>query len=304
VWQVFDTTVSATPFVSGAKYVSVILIGAGGGGGGGRFGVSTAASGGGGGSGAPRIIRPRIPISIFTNLGVYAFGVTIGAGGTGGAGATTDGSNGTAGTNGGATSLNISTSKFSSQFSWQPGPGVAGSGGTTTTGSGGAPFTTLPWNGFQGAAGGTGRTTFGDSAYSQQPWPYNSGPLGGNGGFGKGNAGTVIFGVTPVLGYLGGAVGSSSFGTSGIDAVVVSQRLMDELFQLKKFPDIFELQNYMPAGGGTGCGGDTTANTAGGNGGAGWRGSGGGGGGGASGVAGGNGGAGGNGCVILCWEFE
>ena len=128
---------------------------------------------------------------------------------------------------------------------------------------------------------------------------------GGAGGSGKGQGLTNSFVLPPILGIPQAGVSyGTGRGNNGIDASVYGYRLFNYLLQLPKFPNFFEVMNYLPGGGGGGQGGNTTTNTAGGNGGNGYLGSGGGGGGGASGVKGGDGGVGGNGFVLLCWEFE
>ena len=86
---------------SGAKYIKLIMLGAGGGGGSGRRGAAGTLRTGGGGGGSGQVVIVDIPASAVGSTET----VTIGAGGAGGTAVPSDSTNGNAGTAGGNTTF-------------------------------------------------------------------------------------------------------------------------------------------------------------------------------------------------------
>lgn len=247
---------------AGAKWVRVILYGAGSGGGSGARQPTTSSSGGGGGSSGGSFLLFENNADVFGATET----VTIGAGGAGGASVLTDNTNGNPGTR------SATSTSFGSFYRASNSPG--GGGGTNTAGGGAGTqmasllyFTQLGTG--SGGAGGTGAagSASGNSATAQ-----NFIPLGGGGGSGRsttltskagGNAGfTTIAGpftAGSIVSFAGGSGGNISGAPNGTNGT--SRTLQ-----------------YM--GGGTGGGGGAyIVGSAGGNGGnGGWPGGGGGGG--------------------------
>ena len=156
---------------AGAKWVEVIMFGAGGGGGaGGRYATSSGRAGGGGG-GAGGFLRTTVPASTLN----ATESVTVAAGGLGGASVTTDttagngaplGSSSTfsiyvaAGGSGGGGGTNISSTQGSGRAGWFNGvsasTGSNGSSGTTSAGNVASNTTTATSYMATGGAGGAG----------------------------------------------------------------------------------------------------------------------------------------------------
>ena len=264
--QTFGSPTSSGTFTwtkpAGAKWVRVILYGAGSGGGSGARQPTTNSSGGGGGSSGGSFLLFENNADVFGATET----VTVGAGGAGGASVLTDNTNGNPGTR------SATATSFGSFYRASNSPG--GGGGTNTAGGGAGTqmasllyFTQLGTG--SGGAGGTGAagSASGNSATAQ-----NFIPLGGGGGSGRsttltskagGNAGfTTIAGpftAGSIVSFAGGSGGNISGAPNGTNGT--SRTLQ-----------------YM--GGGTGGGGGAyIVGSAGGNGGnGGWPGGGGGGG--------------------------
>jgi len=305
IWQMYETTTSAVPFVPGAKYFSCLAAGAGGGGSSGRLGSSTASGGGGGGASGGLIVVHRMPMSVLKAYGFNLITFTIGAGGTGGAAQTVDNTNGIAGTNGGTTEISftgMSRLYSSTQAYGNIRASALGGPGASATGGGGTASTGFPYGYFPGMNGGNGSTTSGNLAVMSNNFPNNFCIGAGNGGSGKNNLSGYPIAINGFSCATSAPYTFNGYGEKGLDSSFVGSVQMNALLSLPKFPDFFELKSYLHAGGGGGGGGDAT--TAGGAGGTGWRGSGGGGGGASAGISSGAGGNGGNGFILVCWEYE
>jgi hypothetical protein len=307
----------------GARRLWIAIWGAGSGGGGGaRQGSGVAAFGGGGGGGGMVNMAYYFVESIGLAGESYAAGspndrpgsrgktltIVIGAGGSGGNGGTTDTSNGSNGGRGGDSWVSVTGMTFSANgmISAYGGANYGspfGSGGTTTSGSGGAPAsvsngalingvpsaqtsTTYSWNGTSSSA------TLGVTVLTV----YGIGNNGGTAGGGISTANTALDG------------GSISYGTVTTISVV-SNPLLSTSGNIKNGGTANgTAPAYTPIGfhaayshGFGGVGGGAGTSTSGANGEDGWRGSGGGGGGASrNGFTAGNGGRGGNGyCLIV-----
>jgi hypothetical protein len=289
--QTFGSSTTSGTFTwtkpAGAKWVRVILYGAGSGGGSGARRATTSIAGGGGGGAGGSFLMFEQDAGFFTNTVT----VTVGAGGPGGASVLTDNTNG----NNGTRNFSVIT-KFGNYY--QATAGANGAGGTSTAGggAGGALNSLLYMVSYAGGGGGAGGAVSNGSFSSNSTTAQNFIPLGGGGGSGRiantltskpgGNAGfTTIAGpftagvIASTAGGSGGNITGSPNGTNGTS-----------------------MSNQYLGGGTGGGGGAYIAGAAGGNGGnGGWPGgSGGGGGASDNGFPSGKGGDGANGfvCVI------
>lgn len=266
---------------AGARWVRVVGVGAGAGGGSGRRGATGSVRCGGGGAGGA-----QSGIVTFSADDLAAtVAVTIGAAGAGGAAVTTDDTNGANGANGGSATFGALASF---------GGGVAGQGGTATSGVGGYTNASITPLGAQAGAsaqtaGGAGIQT--TSPVYGNPWMPPAGASGG--GTSAANTSTVgAQGRNNVLGTSSAPSVQSAGAAAGGSAAQVGSpaTLAGNLYAAN------------PAyGGGSGGGAsaaDAVAGGAGGN--AQGYGSGGGGGGGSTNTfASGKGGDGGGGLIIV-----
>ncbi len=185
---------------AGARFVEVVLIGAGGGSGGGRLradSTTAAFSGGsGGGGGRTEIMIPAASLGATVS-------VTVGTGGTAGAGRNTTAADGGAGGSGGDTNFG----------SFRARGGLGGAGGTVSAGAGGA------------SGGAVGEFSASATAYSAAGVSgvgNSNGNLGnagglraGGGGTGGGHSASTIIGRAGGAGGLGAALFSASTATTG-----------------------------------------------------------------------------------------
>lgn len=253
-----------------AKYVEVIVVGAGGGGSGGAYN-STDSAGGAGGQGGGLSVYKFNASSLTSTVAV-----TVGTSGTGGAGGVAGGggAGGSSGTDGGSSSFGaylIATG------------GDQGDGGVISSSVGGSGEGI--GNIANGSAGGSGVS---DSSGNAGTAVLNFAPTGGGSGGGvsagtTGRAGAAGGARTTVAALAGGTAGAANSGVGGTG-------------------NSFSTIDGIGGTGGGGGGGDDGDNANGGAGGAGGFPGGGGGGGGSSGslsLSGGIGGAGANGIVVV-----
>jgi hypothetical protein len=179
-----------------AKFVEVLVIGAGGGGGGGGVHTADSAQGGGGGGGGGISIA-KFPASLLT----ATVAITLGVGGNGGNGAvatsSTAGSNGSAGTG----------SSFGAYLTANG--GAAGNGGQNGGGVGGAGGAGLTYTGTSGGAGGIGSGSGTGGTASTISCTGGGGGGACNSGNSRGTGGTGGA-LTPYLTRAGGTGGATT----------------------------------------------------------------------------------------------
>lgn len=222
--QVFGGPSSSGNFTwnkpSGAKMVEVFMwAGGGGGGSGARQDTTSGRWGGGGGGGAN---------GIFFKIGADLLGssetVTVGAGGTGGAAVTTDSTNGNPGTNGGDSTFGPMVCRG----------GRFGSGGTTSTGTGGAFIANVFWfvqnTGLNSGPGGNAPTSAltvdyryfavstGGGGGASRGANITTASAGGSGGTKSAASTSTVSGLTAAIaGGAGGIGGTSTPAVAGVD---------------------------------------------------------------------------------------
>jgi hypothetical protein len=282
--QTFGSSTTSGTFTwtkpAGAKFVQVILYGAGGGGASGaRQATSVIRGGGAGCSSAGYVIN-------FINADALGStqAVVVGAGGSGGAAITTDSTNGNAGSVGGDTTF----------YNFKAAGGGPSNPGTSTGGGAGANIKSsliFAITGAQGAGGSGGQSTSPNDANAITGVPFY--PTGGGGGAGAGAGATTArnggAGGAIVTATNGGTTDTYAGGVGGVSggAVATAGTTIAST-----------IYNRGGTGGGGGAYKTATAGGAGNNGG--WPGASGGGGAGSdNGFASGKGGDGANGFAVI-----
>ena len=193
--QIFAAGTTTWTKPTGAKFVSIQLLGGGGGGGSGRKDSTLATNCfGGGGGGGGSWISINVPASVLA----ATESVVVGAGGAGATAVSTDTTSGSAGTNGGTTYFTINGSTSNSI---QALGGTGGGGGSTSAGSAGIGVL----NANAGAAGAAGT----NAAFGNPISAIVSAQFGGPGGGGGGGVGTAN------TAFDGGTGGRSNIWNSG-----------------------------------------------------------------------------------------
>lgn len=156
---------------TGAKYIKLIMLGAGGGGGSGRRGAAGTLRTGGAGGGSGQVVIVDIPASVVGSTET----VTIGAGGAGGNAVTADSTNGNAGTAGGNTT-------FGSIVRAGGANGGAAGNNSGAAAGGGQVGASSQWS-IQGTSGGNSSATGGNGSGGNSQ-TVNVAPSAGGGGGG------------------------------------------------------------------------------------------------------------------------
>ena len=265
---------------AGAKFVQVILYGAGGGGASGARQATSVIRGGGAGCSSAGYVINFINADALGSTQT----VVVGAGGSGGAAVTTDSTNGNAGSLGGDTTF----------YNFRAAGGGPSNPGTSTGGGAGANIKSsliFAVTGAQGSGANGGQSTSPNDAGTITGVPFY--PTGGGGGAGAGAGATVArnggAGGPIVTATNGGTTDTYAGGVGGISggaAATAGTTIASTIY------------NRGGTGGGGGAYRTATAGGAGGNGG--WPGASGGGGAGSdNGFASGKGGDGANGFAVI-----
>jgi hypothetical protein len=283
---------------SGARYITMLVVGGGAGGGSGsRQAAGVNSFGGGTGSGG-QVFYDTLCVDGYVQFGGSLI-VLIGAGGDGGVSQTTNSSNGNDGSNGSATYVSFSNFQSITRFLAYAAGGDRGRGGTTTGGVGGAGRTaTLNKVTAVNGVASPGTTSFGGGyTFDRFAGNYGASGSGVDSGNSQASTGAPILHGSPTNAYTGffnpafvaygGTLVGGGDSTNGFNG---------ENGNARGF--VIGGDSFMHGvGGGGGCG--RSAAVAG-NGGNGYRGGGGGGGGGSrNGFNSGAGGRGGNGYVCF-----